>query len=228
MLAFLGTGGTTPYPKIMLGPAYDILTLDRFTFWATISILPLVGLFIDSITGGTLRQVLLQRTGRRMSAILPITLLIAHLAFTTFSINLTHYRPFQPATINVAPIVAFLNKDDHSKWRYITLGFGDQMAWLGANTLATTVDGNYHSARRLPELTSRPVERLEGAKYSGVPGIGSLQQFLAVPERYSLKYAFVNDHFYDPLLYFSGWVDLGPLENGIEVWERADVPRWPA
>jgi hypothetical protein len=224
LLTFLGTGGTTPYPRMLLGGAFDVLTLDRFTFWATISVLPMVGLFVDSITVGTLRQVLLQRTGRRMSAILPILLLIAHLTFTTFSMNLTHYRPFQPATIDVKPIVAFLNKDDHSKWRYITLGFGDQMAWLGANTLATTVDGNYHSARRLPELTSRPVERLEGAKYSGVPGIGSLQQFLAVPERYSLKYAFVNDHFYDPLLHFSGWVDLGPLENGIEVWDRADVP----
>jgi hypothetical protein len=57
-----------------------------------------------------------------------------------------------------------------------------------------------------------------------VAGIGSLQQFLATPERYSLKYAFVNDHFYDPLLNVSGWVDLGPLENGIEVWQRADVP----
>lgn len=227
LLTFLGTGGTTPFPKMILGGAYDILTLDRFTFWATISILPLVGAFVQSVTSGSLRELLLQRTGRRMSAILPIMLLIGHLTFTLFSINLTHYRPFQPQTIDVKPIVAFLDKDDHSKWRYITLGFGDQMAWLSANTLATTVDGNYHSARRLPELTSRPVERLEGAKYSGTPGIGSLEQFLAVPERYNLKYAFVNDHFYDPLLNFSGWVNLGPLENGIEVWDRAGVPPLP-
>ena len=26
------------------------------------------------------------------------------------------------------------------------------MAWVAANTTALTVDGNYHSARRLPEL----------------------------------------------------------------------------
>ncbi|MDQ1287348.1 MAG: hypothetical protein QG622_913 [Actinomycetota bacterium] len=224
LLTFLGTGGTTPYPRLLLGGAFDILTLDRFTFWATISVLPLVGLFLESMTSGTLRAILLQNLGRRVSAALGITLAVAHLGFTLFSINLTHYRPFQPAGIEIKPILSFLDKDSHSQWRYLALGFGDQMAWLGANTLAVTVDGNYHSARRLPELTSRPIERLEGAKYSGVPGIGSLQQFLSVPERYSLKYAFVNDHFYDPLLHFSGWVDLGPLENGISVWERADVP----
>ena len=40
VLAFFGTGGTTPFPKLILGGAYNILTLDRFTFWATITVLP--------------------------------------------------------------------------------------------------------------------------------------------------------------------------------------------
>ena len=68
-----------------------------------------------------------------------------------------------------------------------------------------TVDGNYHSARRLPELTTRAVERLENSKFRGVEGIGCLQQFLTVPEKYNLKYVFSNDKFYDPILYFCGW-----------------------
>ncbi|MCU0495089.1 MAG: hypothetical protein MUD01_26170, partial [Chloroflexaceae bacterium] len=72
-----------------------------------------------------------------------------------------------------------------------------------------------------------PVERLEGAKFRGIPGIGSLQQFLAVPEKYNLKYVFSNDQFYDPLLYFSGWHRVQRLENGIMVWERADIPPLP-
>jgi hypothetical protein len=42
-----------------------------------------------------------------------------------------------------------------------TIRFGDQMATLSYQTRALTVDGNYHSARRLPELTSRAVERLK-------------------------------------------------------------------
>ncbi|HSP53457.1 MAG TPA: hypothetical protein VLO00_11235 [Cryobacterium sp.] len=226
-LAFLGTGGTTPIPRMLLGGAYDILTLDRFTFWATISVLPFVGLFVSSLTTGSIRAWLLAHVGRTLSVVLPAILLAAHLTTTLFAANLTHYRAFQPAPIDVAPIVSFMDKDQHSQWRYLTLGFGDQMAWLGANMTAGTVDGNYHSARQLPELTSRPIERLEGAKYSGVPGIGSLQQFLAVPGRYSLKYVFSNDAFYSPLLDSSGWTNLGPLENGVEVWERSDVAPLP-
>lgn len=227
VLTFLGTGGTTPLPKMLLGGAYDILTLDRFTFWATMSILPLAGSLVSSTIDGTVRAWLVHNFGRRLAGGLPVLMATAHIAFTLFSANLTHYRPFQPQAIDPGPIVSFLNKDEHWRWRYLALGFGDQMAWLSANTTAQTVDGNYHSARRLPELTSRPVERLEGAKYSGLPGIGSLQQFLAVPERYNLKYVFNNDAFYAPLLSFSGWHELGALENGIMVWERADVPPLP-
>jgi hypothetical protein len=103
------------------------------------------------------------------------------------------------------------------------LGFGDQMATLSYQTKALTVDGNYHSARRLPELTSRAVERLENSKFRGLEGIGSLQQFLTVPEKYNLKYVFSNDKFYDPILYFSGWHRLTQLENGIMVWEKLNV-----
>jgi uncharacterized membrane protein len=61
-----------------------------------------------------------------------------------------------------------------------------------------------HSARRLPELTSRSVERLEGAKFRGVDGLGSLQQFVGNPEKYNLKFIFSNDAFYDPLLWSYG------------------------
>lgn len=109
------------------------------------------------------------------------------------------------------------------RWRYLTLGFGDQMAWLSANSLAASVDGNYHSARRLPELTSRPVERLENAKFSGVEGLASLNDFLTRSEKYSLKYVFSNDRYYDPLLYYTGWNRTIRLENGITVWEKGNI-----
>jgi len=143
---------------------------------------------------------------------------------TIFTMSLGYFRPSQPQKINMLPIVNFLNQDQHDQWRYLTLGFGDQMAWLSAQTSALTVDGNYHSARRLPELTTRPIERLENSKFKGVAGIGSLQQFLTTPEKYNLKYIFSNDKFYDPILYFCGWQRLSPLENGIMVWEKLNVP----
>lgn len=227
LATFLGTGGTTPFPKLMLGPAYQILTLDRFTFWATILILPFVGEVILSLRRRGLAAFLRLQFGTVIWRAVQVGLAVAFLAMALTVANFTQFRTFQPAAIDMAPIINFLAKDEHWRWRYLTLGFGDQMAWLSAQTTATTVDGNYHSARRLPELTTAPIERLEGAKYSGVPGIGSLQQFLAVPDKYNLKYVFSNDQFYDPLLYFSGWERAGRLENGIVVWQRQDIPPLP-
>jgi hypothetical protein len=227
MLFLLGTGGTTPIPRLLLGSAFDILTLDRFTFWATISILPFTAMFVNSIAQGRTRKWMRANLSGVLTATVQVVLAVAYVAMAVFSAGLTRYRPFQPAAIDMGPIVNFIEKDEHWRWRYLTLGFGDQMAWLSAQTTAQTVDGNYHSARRLPELTTEPVERLEGAKFSGVQGIGSLQQFMAVPERYHLKYVFSNDHFYDPLLAFSGWHQLPTLEDGIAVWEREDVSPIP-
>jgi len=146
---------------------------------------------------------------------------------TIFTMSLSYFRPSQPQKIKMLPILNFLNQDQHDHWRFLPLGFGDQMAWLSAQTKAMTVDGNYHSARRLPELTTRAVERLENSKFRGIEGIGSLQQFLTTPEKYHLKYVFSNDKFYDPILYFCGWQRLRQLENGIMVWEKLNVPPLP-
>ncbi|RMG97022.1 MAG: hypothetical protein D6706_09270 [Chloroflexi bacterium] len=227
LLFVLGTGGTTPIPRLLLRGAFDILTLDRFTFWATITVLPLLGEMVVSLRHGRFARYLREQFGRFTWRTTQVTLIIAYIAFSLFTANLTRLRRFQPDPIDMKPIVNFIEKDQHWRWRYLTLGFGDQVAWLGAQTTATSVDGNYHSARRLPELTTTPVERLEGAKFRGIPGIGSLQQFLAVPDKYNLKFVFSNDQFYDPLLYFSGWHRLQRLENGIMVWERADIPPLP-
>ncbi|MEM7537996.1 MAG: hypothetical protein AAF639_37845 [Chloroflexota bacterium] len=228
LLFVLGTGGTTPIPEMLLGSnAFNILTLDRFTFWATITVIPLLGEFIVSLRERNLAKYMRQQFGDVTWRASIALLLVAYLAFCVFTANLTHFRKFQPDFINVQPITSFLDKDEHWRWRYLTLGFGDQVAWLSTNTTATSVDGNYHSARRLPELTTTSIERLEGAKFRGIAGIGSLQQFLAVPDKYNLKYIFSNDQFYDPLLYFSGWHRVQRLENGIMVWEREGIPQLP-
>lgn len=228
LLFVLGSGGTTPLPKILLRAAFDILTLDRFTFWATIQILPLAGLFVKSLEDGSIAGWFRRTGGPVLLRTAQVGFIGSMLALCLFSASLARFRPFQPDSIDPDPIVAFMEKDQHERWRFLTLGFGDQMAWLSAQTTATQVDGNYHSVRRLPELTSTSVERLEGAKYRGISGLGSLQQFLEVPEKYHLKYVFSNDAFYDPLLHFLGWQELGPLENGIVVWEKGDIAPLPS
>lgn len=225
ILTILGTGGTTPIPRIVLGEtAFNILTLDRFTLWASIMSLPLLGEFAYRFIEGDLKTLIQSKFGVIYHGIIGGLLAGLFIVMTVFTMSLGYFRPSQPQKIKMRPIVNFINQDDHDKWRFLTLGFGDQMAWLSAQTNAMTVDGNYHSARRLPELTTRPIERLENSKFKGVAGIGSLQQFLTTPEKYNLKYIFSNDKFYDPILYFSGWQRLRQLQNGIMVWERLNVP----
>jgi hypothetical protein len=213
---------------MILRGAFYILTLDRFTFWGSIMILPFVGQMVESMIHGNLRRWMVAHFGNLFATGVPIVLGLAMLLMVYFTATLTQYRKFQPEPIDMTPIVEFLAKDNHDRWRYLTLGFGDQMAWLSAQTTALNVEGNYHSARRLPEMTSTPVERLDGAKYTAIPGLGSLQQFLTNPQKYELKYVFVKDAFYEPLLFFAGWNRLGRLDNDVIVWERADVPPLPA
>lgn len=225
ILFVLGTGGTTPIPLLVLGEtAFNILTLDRFTLWASIMSLPLFGEFTYRFADGDLKTLIQNKFGAVYHRIIGGLLAGLFLYMTIFTMSLGYFKPSQPQEIKMLPIVNFLNQDQHDHWRYMTLGFGDQMAWLSAQTNALSVDGNYHSARRLPELTTRPIERLENSKFKGVEGIGSLQQFLTTPEKYNLKYIFSNDKFYDPILYFCGWQRLRHLENGIMVWEKLNVP----
>ncbi len=224
LLTLLGTGGTTPLPIKILGEnAFNILTLDRFTLWASIMSLPIFGEFVYRLVEGDLKNAIQSKFGTVYHRVLGGLFFGTFILFSIFTITLGYFRPLQPDKINFLPIVNFLNQDQHDQWRYLPLGFGDQMALLSTQTKAMTVDGNYHSARRLPELTSRAVERLENSKFRGIEGIGSLQQFLTVPEKYNLKYVFSNDKFYDPILYFSGWHRLTQLENGIMVWEKLNV-----
>lgn len=220
----LGSGGTTPLPKLMLGAnAFNILTLDRFGFWASIIAIPFMAKFIYSFAAGPVKEFWTKNFSSSGHFILSGITGFAYLLFIIFIFHLGSFRPLQPKEIDIQPMLNFLNRDDHMRWRYLTLGFGDQMAWLSANSLAATVDGNYHSARRLPELTTRPIERLENAKFSGEAGLASLNDFLTYSEKYSLKYVFSNDRYYDPLLYYTGWSRTTRLENGIMVWEKGNI-----
>lgn len=229
LLLIFGTGGTTPIPKLILGVnAFNILTFDRFTFWATTIAIPFIGEFFYRLLEGDFRDFLRLKIGIWPYRLIWGFLTLCCITLVIFIVNLGTFRPLQPATIDTKPIIEFLERDQHDKWRFMTLGFGDQMAWLSAQTVAQSVDGNYHSARRLPELTTRPLERLENSKFKGIQGLGSLQQFLTVPEKYHLKFVFSNDKFYDPILYFSGWERVQRLENGIMVWQKQDISPLPS
>jgi hypothetical protein len=55
--------------------------------------------------------------------------------------------------------------------------------------------------------------------------MASLRAMLAHANRYGLKYVFVHDSYYEPLLTFVGWRKIETFDNGqITAWSKEDVP----
>jgi len=74
-------------------------------------------------------------------------------------------NPFHPnSELNVKPVVAFLNRDGHDSYRYMTLGFGNSLGKVATYTSANSVDGDYNSARLLPEMTQYGSAQLTNSK----------------------------------------------------------------
>jgi len=206
-----GLGGTTPVGKVLLGRAFYILTFERFTFWATLMMLPIVGLLCSTV---------IERWARRGA----VVLWVAAVFTCSMSVAWMVFHPILSSPFDPSPIVNFLNKDEHSKFRYLTLGFGAQFSEVSRMANASTVDGDYNSARTLPELTQYGSARLDNAKYYGTAGIESLRAMLKHANNYGLKYIFVHDRYYEPLLAFAGWRPVEVYENGaVTLWSKEDV-----
>jgi len=208
-----GLGGTTPLPRWLLGRAFDILTFERFTFWATLMALPIVGLLAVQLL-------------ERFQAKAAVALSLAAVATVGAALAWLTANPFRPTvSMDVSPVDAFLNRDGHDAYRYLTLGFGSELAKVGTYTDATSVDGDYNSARLLPEMTKYGSAQLTNAKFYGTAGMASLRAMLEHANRYGLKYIFVHDPYYEPLLTFVGWRKTETFNNGeITVWSKDDVP----
>src|SRR5215467_1734676 len=207
-------GGTTPVPKWLLGRYFDILTFERFTLWAALMILPLLG---------ALAERWIERHGGKavagfaFGALVTLLLPMAWMAVTPFSPN---------ANANVDAVDAFLNRDGHDRYRYLTLGFGNALPKVSTYTDANSVDGEYNSARLLPEFTRYGTAQLTSAKYFGTSGMQALRMMLRHASHYGLKYIFIRDPYYEPLVSFAGWRKVETYESGtITVWSKEDVPQ---
>jgi hypothetical protein len=208
-----GLGGTTPLPRWLLGRAYEILTFERFTFWATLMAMPIVGLLAIELLDRFRAKA---AVGLSLAAVVSIGAALAWLTANP-------YRP--TGTMNVKPVIAFLNRDGHDSYRYLTLGFGSELAQVSTYTDASSVDGDYNSARLLPEMTQYGSAQLTNAKFYGSAGMASLRAMLEHANRYGLKYIFVHDSYYEPLLTFVGWRKTETFDNGeITAWSKDDVP----
>jgi hypothetical protein len=212
-VAFLvGLGGTTPVGHLLLGRAYDVLTMERFSYWATLLALPFVGLLAAQLVD---RYHAKAFVGLAASA--AITCAIA--------VGWATYRPADAEDFKVDTVASWLNRDGHDQYRYITLGFGSKIARLAMMTDAGSVDGEWNSGRMLPELTRYGGAELTSSKYFGEAGLDALRAMLSHADHYGLKWVFVRDHYYDPLLSFAGWRPVDSLvDKTITVWSKDGVP----
>jgi hypothetical protein len=209
----LGLGGTTPLGKWLLGRAFYILTFERFTLWAAVMALPFAG---------WLAAELLDRFGSKAAVGLALAaVLTLGTALTWLTVN-----PYRSGfVLDVSPVDSFLNRDGHDRYRYLTLGFGNSLSQVSTYTDAGSVDGDYNSARLLPEMTQYGSAQLTNAKFYGNAGMDSLRSMLKHANRYGLKYIFVHDPYYEPLLTFAGWRKIETYNGGqITAWSKEDVP----
>jgi hypothetical protein len=209
----LALGGTTPLPKLVLGRAFDILTFERFTLWAAVLALPLIGLVAAEI---------LDRFQNAGAVVLALAAICSFgLALTWLNIN--PYHPVQ--SFDVKPVINFLNRDGHDNYRFLTLGFGSELSKVSTYSNASSVDGDYNSARLLPEMTQYGSAQLTNSKFYAAAGMESLRAMLRHSNQYGLKFIFVHDSYYEPLLTFTGWQKIETYDNGlVTLWTKNDVP----
>jgi hypothetical protein len=212
-VAFLvGLGGTTPVGHLLLGRAFDVLTMERFSYWATLLALPFVGLLAAELVDRY-----------RTWAVASLTILAAFSC--ALAVGWATYRPADAEDFHVDSVAQWLNRDGHDQYRYVTLGFGNKIARLAMMTNAGSVDGEWNSGRMLPELTRYGAGALTSSKYFGEPGLDALRGMLEHANHYGLKWVFVRDRYYDPLLSFAGWRQVDNLENNtIIIWSKDGVP----
>jgi hypothetical protein len=212
-VAFLvGLGGTTPVGRLLLGRAFEVLTMERFSYWATLLVLPFVGLLAADLID-------------RFRMLAVAALVVAAASSCGLAVSWATFRPADASDFDVKPVAIWLNRDGHDKYRYVTLGFGNKISRLAVLTSASSVDGEWNSGRMLPELTHYGAAALTSSKYFGTPGLDALRAMLRHADTYGLKWIIVRDSYYDPLLEFGGWRKVDELEdNTIAIWSKDGVP----
>jgi len=208
----LSLGGTTPLPRWLLGRAFEVLTFERFSFYASLMALPIVGLMAVELIDRYR-----QKAAFVLSTLAGLTMAMA--------VAWPIYHPMHDLGFSTAEVISFLNRDGHEKYRYLTLGFGSKLSEVGTYANASSVDGEYNSARLLPEMTEYGSAQLTSSKFYGINGMESLRAVLKHADQYGLKWIFVRDMFYEPLLAFAGWRKQEIYDHGnVSLWVKDGIP----
>lgn len=206
LLFLLGLGDTTPLPRLFFGKGWEWLTYDRFAQWASIALLPFFGIAV----------VKLRRKFQPIKIFGALAVACLIIGFVTV------FFPLQPGKVDMAQVVNFLELNGRARYRYLTFGFGDQLALLSTLTTATTLDGSYHTARTLPELRQSGLAQIDTAFWN-VKGLSALDPILQASGKYGVRWGFVNVPQYIPVLERNGWQKIATLKGGVQVWENPEA-----
>jgi hypothetical protein len=214
-LLVLGLGGTTPLPRLLFGSQWEWLTYDRFSLWSDVPLVLLLGIAATRL----LDKLKARRFWPRIAW--SLTLGLSGL-YALLSALMPALVQTEPPPVDPAPIVAFLGQDGHDRWRYLTLGFGDQNGILNAETTAGTIDGAFFTARTRPQLTQSGIGQIDYSLFWD-PNARLLRQLLADPAPHALRWVFTSDAQYEQLLAQYRWSLRQTLTNGVQVWEAVDA-----
>jgi len=208
-LLILGLGGTTPLPQVIFGQSWLGLTYERFNLFAILVFAPLFG----SVCTYLRRK----KFGKTFLAVF----LIVCILFSSGAASYSFVRPRQQE-VPVTSLVDFLNRENHWRWRYLTLGFeSSDFGKLSMYSNATTIDGWYHRGRDIPELANSSVDYLSGAKFAK-DGMTVLKSILENSSKYHLRFVFCNDAYYEFLLNETGFSLFDVKYEQVTVWAKYD------
>lgn len=212
-LSVLAGGDSTPLPAVLFGSQARWLTYDKFHHWAA--------LLLVVLASGTVFAHL-ERV--RVAAALAATTLLPG---TLFLIGHSTAERLQPPWVHeLGPVLAVLNGEGAERYRHLALGFGDQFCRFDLYGKSPNVDGDYHTARTDPVLRESGVATLDASKYY-TRGLEVLTSVLERADALSLRWVIVNDEAYYPPLLATGFELAEVWQNGVSLFERAEVPPLP-
>jgi hypothetical protein len=200
----IALGGTTPVPRWIFGRAFEILTYERFTLWATVLALPIVGLLVEQVIDRFPRLGCDRReygrccqpgAGAGLADVEPVS----NVQFAQCGFGCVIPESRWPRSVPLS----------HARIRQCSLqGFDlcqrEQRGWRVQLS---------PPAARDDALRRSPIDQREVLRRAGMD---SLRAMLQHANHYGLKFIFVHDPFYEPLLVFGG------MASGRELQFRRD------
>jgi hypothetical protein len=139
--------------------------------------------------------------------------------FAAFSSVIIHA---QPQDYDLETIARFLNQQTYRGDRYLTFGFGDQMAKLSTLTDTGTIDGSYFTARTMPELRQSGIGSLDGALWNP-QGVKAIRPFLDRAHEWGVRWAFTAHIEYTVAMLDADWELIGKIAPGVLMWKNRNV-----